>query len=236
MSRQRARRRATIAGFTLVEALLATLLMGVVLAALATITAQWLPNWNRGFVRVQRSELVSVAVDRIVDDLAAAEFIAASGENKQPLFDGSELSVTFVRTAFGPNTQPGLEIVRIAEIADRLGLALVRSRARFVPRASTDVPIPFADPVVLLRAPYRASFSYAGRNGVWSGRWKDPKALPVAVRLIIRDTATDRTLSVSTAAVIHTQLPAECVSPNGNDGDGPDCGEAVLGRKADQDK
>ena len=32
----------------------------------------------------------------------------------QPLFDGTELSVTFLRTALGPNTRPGLEIVRIA--------------------------------------------------------------------------------------------------------------------------
>ena len=38
----------TRAGFTLLEALVATALMGLILAALATITAQWLPNWDRG--------------------------------------------------------------------------------------------------------------------------------------------------------------------------------------------
>ena len=29
--------------------------MGVILAALASITSQWLPNWNRGIARAQRS-------------------------------------------------------------------------------------------------------------------------------------------------------------------------------------
>jgi general secretion pathway protein J len=216
--------RSAIAGFTLVEALVAMLLMGVVLAVLATITAQWLPNWSRGFVRVQRSELVSVALDRIVDDLKAAEFVPSSRETKQPLFEGTELAVTFVRTALGPNTRPGLEIVRIAETADRRGPALVRSRAPFAPQALPH----FGDPVVLLSVPYRLSFSYAGRDGTWHASWLDDKELPAAVRLIIRDTATGRTLSVSTATVIHAQLPAECVGPKVE----RECGEATGGAPA----
>ena len=32
--------------------LLATVLMATILASIATLTAQWLPNWNRGFERV----------------------------------------------------------------------------------------------------------------------------------------------------------------------------------------
>ena len=52
--------RRNIAGFTLLEALVATALMGMILASLATITAQWLPNWNHGIVRVQRNELVAL--------------------------------------------------------------------------------------------------------------------------------------------------------------------------------
>jgi prepilin-type N-terminal cleavage/methylation domain-containing protein len=61
------------AGFTLIEVLLATLLMTVILAALATVTAQWLPNWNRGMAHVQRAERLAIGLDRIVADLAVAE-------------------------------------------------------------------------------------------------------------------------------------------------------------------
>jgi len=126
-------RDAGTAGFTLIEALIATALMVAILAALATITAQWLPNWNRSFVRVQRMELTSIGLERIVADLAAAQFVPAHSEAKGPLFDGEELSVTFVRSAIGPNAQPGLQIVRIGETADARGLAVIRTAAPFAP-------------------------------------------------------------------------------------------------------
>src|SRR5437868_4533829 len=121
--------RAGIAGFTLVEALMATALMGAILAALATVTAQWLPNWNRGFARVQRNEQLGLGVERLVADLAAAEFVSIGRLTKEPYFDGAELAVTFVRSALGPNARGGLEIVRIAEVGGERGLALVRTRA-----------------------------------------------------------------------------------------------------------
>jgi general secretion pathway protein J len=232
MRRRRPRARSAIAGFTLVEALVAMVLMGVILTALATITAQWLPNWSRGFARVQQSELLAVALDRIAADLAAAEFMPPNSTTERPLFEGTELAVTFVRSALGPNTRPGLEIVRLAETADRRGPKLVRSRAPFVPRDSPAAHALFGDPVVLLSMPYRASFSYAGRDGVWRGSWLDAKELPAAVRLIIRDTATARTLAVSTAIVIHTQLPATCVAPKADN----ECGAAADGGSTDPPK
>src|SRR5205085_7223546 len=63
------RNRSSEAGFTLIEVLLATLLMTVILAALATVTSQWLPNWNRGIARVQRAEKLAIGLDRIAADL-----------------------------------------------------------------------------------------------------------------------------------------------------------------------
>src|ERR1700743_3544814 len=94
-------------GFTLIETIVALALMGLVLYALANITAQWLPNWNRGIVRIQRGETIGIALQRIAADIAAAEYVPANRDSNRPLFDGSELSLTFVRTAFGPNAGPG---------------------------------------------------------------------------------------------------------------------------------
>jgi len=199
------------AGFTLVEALAATVLMGIILGTLAIVTAQWLPNWSRGFGRVQRTELLDIALDRVVADLAAAEFVTAGRRTTRPLFEGSELAVTFVRSAWGPNARPGLEIVRIAETADRLGPVLVRARAPFVPNVAAD-QVYFADPVVLLRVPYRLTFAYAGQDRVWKGTWVQERGLPSLVRLTVREAGTERTLSVSTTAVIHAQVPAACAA------------------------
>jgi general secretion pathway protein J len=150
------RRRAHERGFTLIETIVALALMGLLLSALASITAQWLPSWNRGLDRIQRSELIGIALERIGADLAAAEFIPASRDSRRPLFDGSELSVMFVRTAVGPNAGPGLDVVRLGETRDRGEFVTVRSQARFTPLAdgvSLSEQIHLGSPVVLLRAP-----------------------------------------------------------------------------------
>jgi len=120
-------------GFSLIEALAALALTGLVLSALATITAQWLPSWNRGFDRIQQSELVGISMRRIAADLAAAEYVPPNRDQVKPLFDGSALSVTFVRTALGPNVGVGLDVVRIGETTDQGRLVTVRSRAAFGP-------------------------------------------------------------------------------------------------------
>ena len=209
----RLRRLARVRGFTLVEALLATALMGAILAAIGTVTAQWLPNWNRGFERVQRIELLALGLERIVADLAAAEFVTAGASIRQPVFDGTELSVTFLRSALGPNTRAGLELIQIRETAVERGLATVRTRAPFFPigRDGFEAQSRPADPVVLVRAPYRITFSYAGPDRVWRNAWRGQGELPRAIRVQLRDAATDRTLSVSTATLVHADMPAECV-------------------------
>ena len=197
------------AGFTLIEVLMATLLMTIILGALATVTAQWLPNWNRGMARVQRAERLAMGLDRIAADLSVAEMIPLNGDAKLPLFEGSELAVTFVRTAVGPNARPGLEIVRLVEKADSQGLAMVRERASFTPMP-TDAQIRFADQVVLVRAPFRITFSYAGPDQVWQPTWRGQMQLPEKIRIAVRDGGTGQVLRVSSATVVHVSAPAEC--------------------------
>ncbi|WP_424626891.1 PulJ/GspJ family protein [Bradyrhizobium sp. SYSU BS000235] len=210
MARQRENER----GFTLIETLVALALTGMVLSALASITAQWLPNWNRGIDRIQRSETIGIALQRIAADLASAEYVSPDRDKKRPLFDGSELSVTFVRTALGPNVGTGLDIVRLGEASDHGDLVTVRSRASFrplQPGSSVTEQLHFSDQVLLLRPPYRLSFAYAGQDMVWRASWRDADQLPTAIKLTVRDAATERILSVSTVTPIHVQVSAECM-------------------------
>jgi general secretion pathway protein J len=199
----------------LIETLIATALMAAILAALATVTAQWLPNWNRGFARIQRSEGLALGIDRLVGDLAAAQFITAGRDYAQPVFEGAALSVTLVRPTFGPNALPGLDVVRIAETAAERGRVLVRTRAPYVPivtGVNDRIQPNFGDPVVLIRDPYRISFSYAGADRVWKQTWRNADQLPRAIRVMVRDAATEQILAVSTATPVHVELPAQCVS------------------------
>jgi len=101
----------------------------------------------------------------------------------------------------------------VAESADRQGIALVRTRTAFAPfglgEASAD-QLNFADPVVLLRAPFRVSFSYSPGDGSWSDTWRNSSGLPAVVRFLVSDLTTGRTLAVSSAAMVHVELPADC--------------------------
>ncbi len=217
-----ARQRARESGFTLIETLVALALMGLVLSALANLTAQWLPNWNRGLERIQRSELIGIALQRIGADLAAAEYVPANRGERRPLFDGSELSVTFVRTALGPNTGPGLDVVRLGETSEGQGFVTVRSRTPFRPlplASSLSEQLHFGEPVLLLRPPYRLSFAYAGQDRVWKSSWHDADKLPSAIKLTVRDAASERILSISTVTPVHVDSPAQgdCdAQPGGN--------------------
>lgn len=189
--------------------MIATLMMVIILGALATITAQWLPGWNRGIAVLQRVELVAVGMERLTDDLAAAEYVSAGGD--VPLFDGTELSVVFVRTTLNPSGGRGLEILQIAQTSEDGVPMLVRSTAQFVPTIAEVTELTFSNPVVLLRGPYRVLFSYAGTDRVWRDTWRGAAQLPRAIRIRVRDAATLQTLTVSTSTLVHAELSARCV-------------------------
>ena len=202
--------RESVAGFTLIETLVALALTGLVLSALATLTAQWFPTWNRGIDRIQHSELIGIAMQRIAADLAAAEYVPANRESKKPLFQGSALSVTFVRTSLGPNATVGLDVVRIGEATDQGHLVTLRSRAAFAPLprgVSASEQFHLSSPVVLLRPPLRLSFAYAGPDQVFRDDWLDADKLPAAIMLTVRD-SSGNVLSASTVTPVHIDAPA----------------------------
>jgi general secretion pathway protein J len=201
------------AGFTLLETLISILLMGIILAALGTITTHWLRSWNGGFERLQRVQLLSAGLDQLTDDLSEALFVSVVPGNSSPLFDGDDTSVTFVRTILAPNSGDGLQVVRIAQSSDDAGPTLVRSTAplaggtREVAGAEALV---FVNPVVVMRSPYRVSFSYAGPDRLWRDRWQNQLMLPRAIRIQVRDDATSTLLTSTTSTLVYTELPASC--------------------------
>ena len=151
------------AGFTLMEAMAAVAAMGAIVLAIAMIAGQWLPNWRRGFVELQRADLLSLGLERIAADVAAAKYVSASGAAQEPLFDGERQSVTFVRSAIEPDAPSRLEIVRIAETVDyrrfrdRAHSGAVRSlnarRAGVEVRGSGRARARAVSPILRLRGP-----------------------------------------------------------------------------------
>jgi general secretion pathway protein J len=155
-------------------------------------------------------------LQRIAEDLAAAQYVPVGGDEKRPLFAGSERSVIFVRTALGPNAGPGLDVIRLSETSDQGGLATVRSRTSFRPMPPEQADqLHFSEPVLLLRAPYQLSFAYAGEDRAWRSTWQESEKLPAKIRLTVRDSSNAR--AISTVATIHVQSLAqgECKSADG---------------------
>ncbi|MFG1190036.1 PulJ/GspJ family protein [Xanthobacter flavus] len=208
------------AGFSLIEILVAMTLTGLVLAAIAMVTAKWLPAWQRGLGRVQQSELVALALDRMAADLAAAAFLPVVRGGAKPLFDGSAERVVFVREVLAPGAARGLEIVELAPVPDGRGVAMVRRTAPYAPQAEGSLP-PFGAPVRLLRPPTRVTFSYAGRDGTWHEAWRGEEELPRAVRMVVHESG--RTTAASTAVSIRSDVPAFCAA----DVTKPVCGSSV---------
>ena len=165
-----------------------------------------------------------MAAERLTEELAAAAFVPAGRGQQQPVFDGREIAVTFVRAAAGPNARPGLDLVRIAEVGSERGPALVRTRAPFVPADPEGGPQSgranpqFADPVALIRTPFRVSFAYAGPDRVWRPTWQEQPRLPDAIRITVRSAATGRTIAASTTATIRTEIPQHCIGASGGGG------------------
>ncbi len=200
-----------VAGFSLIEAMATLALTATIILALSSVAGQWLPNWRRGFVDLQRADLLGAGLERLVDDLSAAEYVTPLAGASGPLFEGDASSVMFVRSAIGPDAYPHLEIVRLAQIKEDRGLAMVRTRARFAPTAPKPPGAPqaiaFSDPVTLIRAPFHISFAYAGPDRVWLPSWKGREQLPEAVRISVRDTVANRVLAASTVARIRVTSP-----------------------------
>src|SRR5271166_2893564 len=200
---RRAKPDALRAGFSLIEAMAAVALTATIVMLLSSVTGQWLPNWKRGFVDLQRADLMAIGLERMVQDISAAEYVTPSSDARAPLFEGDESSTTFVRSAIGPDSYPHLEVVRIAEVKDDRGLAATRTRASFAPRASGGLTPPFAfgDPVELIRAPFLISFAYAGPDRVWVANWRERERLPDAVRITVRNAAAANTAVVASTTV-----------------------------------
>jgi general secretion pathway protein J len=166
-------------GFTLLEALAAVAVTAAILAGLATIAGQWLKEWRHGFAALQSADRIGLALDRIVEDLAAAEYARLDGGQGAPLFRGEPGAVVFVRQEIGPGAAPRLEIVRIGATAG--GEKVQRARARFAPGEIGA----FRDATTLLSPPYRLAFAYAGADRRWLNAWSDTLKLPRAVRLTV---------------------------------------------------
>ncbi len=196
-------------GFTLIEALVALAIGGFVIATLATVTGQWMRNWQVGVPVLQRSQALLTVLDRIVADVAAARFMPAGTTGF--VFTGESTAITLVRQTLPVETPGGLEIVRFAALPGGGDVTLARSRSPLPFGSSLGAPSD-ASPVTLLRQPHAVRFAYADADQTWQTSWRIAARLPRLVRIEVVDRRSGRAVLPPVVVRLHADAPLTCAA------------------------
>ena len=177
-------------GFTLVEAVLALVLATLLFGGMALYTGSWVRQWQGIVERGGRHDTVAVVLDRIVEDLEAAQpVLVETPRGARVEFEGAPDSVVFLRPALGFDARAGLDRITYLNAQTADGGAITRARrdhgspgggnpgGNGFDRGGEDLP--------LMRGAARLRFSYAGEDGALSPAWDDPRSLPVLIRVEI---------------------------------------------------
>jgi len=191
-------------GFTLLEAILALVLATLLFGGISLYTGTWLRHWDGILGRGTREDTVAVVLDRIVEDLEAAQSLPSEGmADGQIEFEGAAESVTFIRRALGFDARAGLDRITYLTGGINGERAIIRSRRSEGDAASGGEDLP------LIRGPVSLQFSYADAAGNFTGQWDNPARLPELVRIELSGN-NPRPWRQSGYARLRIRLPADC--------------------------
>ena len=183
-------------GFTLLEVLLATTLLAAALAlAFATLRAAG-ATAERGEAIAARNERIRAVSAFLRQRIAGARAIVfeidpASGATKR--FEGDVRSLRLVADLpdYLGRGGPHLHEFTLARRGDGLALEVdFRMVAGGRALAAARPPEPLAEDLRALDFAYRG-LGADGRPGAWQPRWNNPQALPLQVRVRVRDARGD---------------------------------------------
>jgi general secretion pathway protein J len=197
------RKRSARAGFTLIEALASLVLATMLFGGLALYTGTWLRHWQGMIARGGQEDTVAVILDRMVEDLEAAQPSYSNTEGATAVrFTGHADEVAFVRPALGYEPRAGLDDITYSMGRAGTDDALIRARRDFmVSGGGEDLP--------LVRGDLKLSFSYAGPDGALSPEWTSTNRMPSLVRIEISG-SSPRPWRQWAYARLRVELPARC--------------------------
>jgi len=196
-------RRARRKGFTLLEALLALVLATLLFGGIALYTGTWLRSWGNIVALGTREDTAAIVLDRIVEDLEAAQPIQANGPMAGAIaFSGQADTVVFVRPALGYGPRAGFDHVTYLNGSAGGEAAVIRARRAYPPQGGgEDLP--------LIRGDAQLGLAYAGADGEFAQRWAFPDRLPTVVRVTLSGTQP-RPWRQTAFARLRVELPAIC--------------------------
>lgn len=197
------RQRHTRAGFTLVEALASLVLATMLFGGLALYTGTWTRQWQGLIARSGQEDTVAVILDRMVEDLEAAQPAYSSKEGTPAVrFTGRADEITFVRPALGYEPRAGMDDITYSIGRAGADRALVRARRDHMTGSA-------GEQLPLVRGDLRLSFGYAGPDGALEPEWTSTSRMPSLVRIEISG-ASPRPWRQWAYARLRVELPARC--------------------------
>lgn len=210
-----------LAGFTLIETLAALAVASAIILSTSALVHQGAFFFNRGTRTVDQVEQLTLAIECLKRDFAAARFVlektthqpkaafVATAESTEA--PAKILFVTAGGRAAGPQ---GEEVVSLSVETGKAQTQLVRRRVAWHgPRTRLEDARP-QDAVVLLKGKLDISFGFSELtpNGslVWHDHWTGKTGLPHSVRFSLRDDATGADLMQAVVFPIYADAPASC--------------------------
>lgn len=189
-----------ISGFTLVELLLAIMLLGLLMAGAYSGIHTAGKAVLSGESLIDRTNRVRVAQEflrRQLRNALALNFAIESSNGESRLFEGESDTVRFVSTMPGYLSHGGAYVQTVWLRSGRGGKELVFAFQMLNGYEAEDGDDSERDPVVLIEGIQGGGFEYrgvdeGGKMTDWSNEWDNPSMLPSAVRLRLEMSSDSR--------------------------------------------
>jgi hypothetical protein len=187
-------RNSSLSGFSLLEALVALGLTGMLFATGLPLFVQLVRNWSAGTARLMAADEWMSATNRMSDDLAQAlPLKMAQSGDKAVTFRGSPRQVDFVRTSIGGKGDFRLESVSLFIEFQGDGTARVIRIARPFSIANFETSPAVSEGVSLFRLHESTIFDYLDITGKRHETWNPGAGMPYGVELRLSETDAKKT-------------------------------------------
>ncbi len=203
-------------GFTLIELLVSltilTMILGLLSAALRTLSQ----NWNANANGLERIEMVSRAFDIFERDVSGIRRLSRTvNESRRFIFTGTESRLSFVTEEPPYPTSPGPYFVDYSIMRNGSQTEMIRARAPYLSKMFDFPGATPANQVPLLQGPFKYQFSYAQKgahSGQWLASWRKPNRLPDLIRLEIIDARTGADIAQPFVVALRTDAELDCLN------------------------
>ncbi len=176
-----------LAGFTLIEVMLASLIMSLVMASVYVSFGGCLRAWKEGNSRAERHQMVQIALEEISRQLRAA-YIASDNPGIEFVGDQETMDFVYAAARSEETEQRGSGLCSVnywltSEEASQLS-KLMR-KERMIPYAAE---LPSVSSEEVIDSVFNLSFGYYSQDG-WQESWNSKRDLPqtVQINLVLGD-------------------------------------------------